>query len=75
MAKPTSVKVSDQLRHIVDDCGMSRYELSKRTGIDEGTLSRFMSRERGLSMKALDRLGESLGLTVSMRRKPKQKQQ
>ena len=70
MAKPSIVKMSDQLRRIIDDCGLSRYEISKRTGIDEGTLSRFMYGERGLSMKALDRLGESLGLTVNMRRKP-----
>jgi transcriptional regulator with XRE-family HTH domain len=72
MAKQRMVKVSDQLRRIVDDCGLSRYEISKRTGIDEGALSRFMSGERGLSMKALDRLGECLGLTVNMRRKPQQ---
>ena len=71
MAKPTSAKVSDQLRYIIEDCGLSRYEISKRTGIDEGTLSRFIYGERGLSMKALDRLGDALGLKVSMRRKPK----
>jgi replicative DNA helicase len=50
---------------------LSRYEISKRTDIDEGTLSRFMSGERGLSMKALDRLGACLGLTINRRRKPK----
>jgi transcriptional regulator with XRE-family HTH domain len=72
MRQQQSAKVSDQLRRIIVDCGLSRYEISRRTGIDEGTLSRFMSGERGLSMKALDRLGENLGLTVNMRRKPKQ---
>jgi hypothetical protein len=72
MAKQQSPKVSDQLRRIIADCGLSRYEISKRTGIDEATLSRFMYGERGLSMKALDRLGDSLGLTVKMRQKPEQ---
>ncbi len=71
MAKRQTDKVSDQLRRIIDDCGLSRYEIAKRTGIDAGTLSRFMSGERGLSMKALDTLGECLGLTVNMRRKPR----
>ena len=71
MAKQPDDKVSDQLRSIIDDCGLSRYEIAKRTGIDAAALSRFMSGERGLSMKALDRLGECLGLTVNMRRKPR----
>jgi transcriptional regulator with XRE-family HTH domain len=70
MAKISAIKVSAQLRRIIDDCGLSRYEISKRTGIDEATLSRFMYGERGLSMKALDRLGEALALTINMRRKP-----
>src|SRR5262245_34751363 len=72
MSNQQAANVSDQLRRIIKDCGLSRYEIGKRTGIDEGTLSRFMSGERGLSIKALDRLGECLGLTVNMRRQPKQ---
>jgi transcriptional regulator with XRE-family HTH domain len=71
MVERQTAKVSDQVRGIIDKCGLSRYEISKRTGIDEATLSKFMSGERGLSMKALDRLGDCLGLTVNMRRKPK----
>jgi transcriptional regulator with XRE-family HTH domain len=71
VAKPPTTKVSDQLRRILDECGLSRYELSKRTGIDEGTLSRFMHGERGLSMKALDRLGEYLRLTVNIQVRPR----
>jgi transcriptional regulator with XRE-family HTH domain len=70
MTAKRTIKVSDQLRRVIDDCGLSRYEISKRTGIAESTLSKFMQGERGLSMKALDRLGDALGLTVNMRRKP-----
>lgn len=70
MAKQGATKVSYQLRRIIDDCGLSRYEISKRTGIAESTLSKFMYGERGLSMKALDRLGQCLELTVNVRRKP-----
>jgi transcriptional regulator with XRE-family HTH domain len=71
MVKQSTSNVSDQLRRIIDDCGLSRYEISKRTGIDEAALSRFMSGERGLSMKALDKLGACLSLTVHMRRQSK----
>ncbi len=59
-------RVSDQLRRLVDTSGMSRYEIAKRTGIDPSALSRFMSGERGLSTKALDKLGQLLDLEVVM---------
>jgi plasmid maintenance system antidote protein VapI len=56
---------SDELRRAVDDCGLSRYRLCKELGIAESTLSRFMSGERGLTMKCLDRLSELLDLHVT----------
>ena len=60
-------KLSDQLRMIVETCGKSRYQIAKETGIDESALSRFAHGERGLSMSALDQLGECLDLTVAVR--------
>ena len=58
------VKLTDQLRWIVDHCGQTRYQIAKTTGISEPTLSRFASGERFLSPKALDKLGEYLGLRI-----------
>lgn len=60
-------KVSDQIRELIDGCGMTRYQLAKLTGIDQSALARFMSGERGLSTTALDSLGEVLGLEVIRR--------
>jgi transcriptional regulator with XRE-family HTH domain len=71
MRRQRTDKISDQVRQIMDDCGLSRYEISKRTGIDQSTLAKFYNGKQGLSMKALDALGECLGLTINMRRKPK----
>jgi len=62
-------KMSDQIRAAIDSCGVTRYRISKETGIAESALSRFMAGERGLSMKALDVLADYLGLDVVMRRK------
>jgi len=62
-------KVSDQLRAVIESCGVSRYRISQDTGISESTLSMFMSGERGLTMKALDRLGAYLDLEVTMKGK------
>jgi transcriptional regulator with XRE-family HTH domain len=56
--------LSDELRRAVDDCPMSRYRICKELGIAESTLSRFMSGERGLTMKRLDRLADLLDLHV-----------
>lgn len=61
------VKVSDQLRTIVETCGVSRYRIAQDTGIPESGLSFFLSGRRGLSSKALDALGEYLDLEVVMR--------
>jgi hypothetical protein len=37
------LKLSEQICWAVDACGLSRYRTSKRLGIAESTLSRFMS--------------------------------
>jgi plasmid maintenance system antidote protein VapI len=64
---------SDELRRAVDDCGLSRYRLCNELDIAESTLSRFMSGERGLTMKCLDRLAELLDLHIAAGRRPKKK--
>jgi transcriptional regulator with XRE-family HTH domain len=66
-------KFTDQLRAIVEGCGKSRYQIAKETGIDESTLSRFVHGERCLSGKALDALGECLGLKVVVEKSPTKK--
>jgi transcriptional regulator with XRE-family HTH domain len=57
-------KVTDQLRQIVENCGQTRYQIAKATGITEATLCRLVSGERFLSPKALDTLAEYLGLEL-----------
>jgi len=58
------VKLTDQVRRIVERCGQTRYQIARATGISEATLSRLASGERFLSPKALDKLGEYLGLRI-----------
>ena len=73
MAKRRSRKLTDQLRQAIDDCGLTRYRIAKETGISEATLSKFYLGQRGLSMEALNALGEYLGLRIVMDCKPKKK--
>ncbi len=64
-----SKKISEQIRAAIDQAGVTRYRISKDTGISESMLSKFMSGDRGLSMEYLDLLGEYLGLEIVTRRK------
>ncbi len=61
--------ISETVRQAILDCGESRYRISMETGITQATLSRFVRGETGLSMPALDRLGEYLGLEIVMRKR------
>lgn len=57
-------KLTDQLRRAVADSGKTLGELARETGIDKSALSRFVNGERGLSMEALDAIGDYLGLRI-----------
>ena len=65
--------VSDQLRQAIDDSGLTRYRIAQETGISETALSLFYNGHRGLSMEALNALGEFLQLTITLGRKPEKK--
>ena len=55
---------SDELRRAVEQSGMTRYEIYKRTGIDQAVLSKFVHGERGVSLDTVDTLCECLGLRL-----------
>lgn len=70
MEKKKPNLLTDQLRQAIDDSGLSRYQIAKATGIDESALAKFYNGRRGLSMDALNALGEFLQLTIKLGRKP-----
>ncbi|MBA3482617.1 MAG: helix-turn-helix transcriptional regulator [Pirellulales bacterium] len=73
-AKPRRTKLlTDQLRQAIDDSGLTRYRIAKETGISESALAQFYNRHRGLSMEALNALGEFLQLKITLGRKPDKK--
>jgi len=73
MAKKRSNLMSDQLRQAIDDSGLTRYRIAKETGISESALAQFYNGHRGLSMEALNALGEFLQLRITLGRKPETK--
>lgn len=64
--KKSRVAFSDQIRQAVAGCGQLPLHIARETGIDKSTLSRFLSAERGLPMKTLDRLADYLGMNVTI---------
>jgi transcriptional regulator with XRE-family HTH domain len=73
MAKKRTKPLTDQLRQAIDDCGLTRYQIAKATGIDESALAKFYNGHRGLSMDALNALGEYLQLTITLGLQPGKK--
>ena len=73
MAKKRPKLVSDQIRQAIDDSGLTRYRIAQETGISETALALFYNGQRGLSMKALNALGEFLELKITLGRKPEKK--
>ena len=73
MVKKRPTLLTDQLRQAIDDSGLTRYQIAKATGIDESALAKFYNGHRGLSMNALNALGEFLQLTITLGRKPDRK--
>lgn len=61
--------ISDQIRGAIASSKVTRYRIAQETGIDEATLSRFMSDKGGMTVSTLDKLGEYLELEVVQRRK------
>ena len=56
--------VTDQVRQAIEESGLSRYRISKDTGIDQSTISRFCRNEGGMTLKTFDRLCFYLRLRV-----------
>jgi hypothetical protein len=56
--------LSDELREAVERSGLSRYSIWQQTGIDQGTLCKFMAGDRGLSIESIDKLADLLGLHI-----------
>ena len=63
MAKKQRQKgLSEQLRAIIEKSELSRYEISKRSGVDASQLHRFVKGTGRLTTDSLDKIGRVLGL-------------
>ncbi len=65
MSKKQRLEFDDQLRQAIEHCGMSRYEISQQSGVDQAVLSRFMSGKAGMSMDSINLIFRLLDLEIN----------
>lgn len=58
------IALSNQLRDIIEECELSRYEIAKRSEVDASQLHRFVKGTGRLTTDSLDRIGVVLGLRL-----------
>lgn len=63
----------DELRKLVRRADVSRYAISKATGIDQGVLSKFVHGTRNLSVDSAERLADYFGFKVTLQPKRRSK--
>ena len=56
--------VSEALRRAILTAPATRYRIAKDTGVEQSTLSRFISGERGLDLTSVDKVAAYLGLEL-----------
>jgi len=62
-------EIFDELRRAIENSPESRYRLSKKAGIEQSQLSRFMTGNQRLGVEAVEKLAQALGYEIVMRKK------
>ena len=63
--KAKQTTLSDQLRAIIANGELSRYEIAKRSGVDASQLHRFVNGIGRLTTDSLDKIGTALRLRIT----------
>jgi transcriptional regulator with XRE-family HTH domain len=62
--------VSEALKRSIEASGVSRYRISKETGVEESALSRFVNGRRSLDLRSVDEVATYLGLELVAKKQP-----
>ena len=68
-------RLEKQLRRAIQGSGLSAYRIAQESGVSEAVLSRFLNRQRTITLATASKLAEVLGLRliVTTRRQTKKK--
>ena len=59
----------DQLVTAIEECGQTRYQIAKGSGVDQAVLSRLVRGEMGMSVANIERIADYLELEIVLRPK------
>ena len=65
--------IEKQLKQAIIESGMSRYRISKESGLTESQLSYFVNDKRSLTLPAAAKLAKVLGLELTSKKRKKVK--
>jgi predicted XRE-type DNA-binding protein len=68
MNTKNTLLISDQLREHIKTSDLSQYRIAKNIGVSQAVISRFMTGRSGLSLNTINKIGEELGLELSVAR-------
>lgn len=54
--------LAEQFRAAIRSSGMSMYQIAKESGVDQMSISRFMSRARDIRLETADKLASVVGV-------------
>lgn len=57
-------RVSEALREEIIERGLTAYAAAKQSGVSVDAIQRFLNEQRGLTLSTVDKLADSLGLTL-----------
>ena len=63
-----TVSVSQQIREAIETSELSRYRISKETGIAQSALSEFVHGNRSLSLANVDKICELINLELTQKK-------
>lgn len=67
--KKSRVTISDQLAAAIELSGLSKYRICKDTGVDEATMSKFLSGSRGMRLDSFEKLADYFDIELAYRKK------
>src|SRR5262245_24278581 len=65
-----SSSVTETVKRLLNESGLTQYEICKKSGVDKGALSRFLSGNVGLSLASIDKLAAAFGWRLLAEKPP-----
>ncbi|MBL1216308.1 MAG: XRE family transcriptional regulator [Planctomycetes bacterium] len=59
-------QIEETLIAAIESSGQSRYKIAQGSGVSEGVLSRFVNRQRSITIETAERLAAYLELTIDI---------